>query len=573
MRSFLKIILGVALLVSSAQLYAQTPDVCNVALYESAGSSIKTGDVSYNGAKKMLVGGSLALDGMVQNELDMFEKVMALYNMQLNGSSNESITGMNPGPVIKDAKGNNTDPLKIIPVQTSPTGDKVMIGNNGWHKDSRLVQSGSDLPTLFYDILAASYAKKLNILAVDPNTFTNRTNIIDAVKASADKIKACEDAKTAARKDLAKLVGVSEVEKPNYSDADQITLQGAIDVADDVHDNPLATLTELKGAKIKLETEKGKLTPTKKSENTDRGKVLALNNLKDLIDQVEDNKDMFPAYLLEKINPELNDAKAVRDNANATTPEIEKAHDDLLDAYTNAHADLLKDLIGLVEGGLGGYSDEAKAILEPAIEDAKVVRDDADASADEISAAIIDLLSAKVDADLKDGKISDADKTVAELLEEELAKLIKELEKKNPTTNPTIDNNTRLALVDLIEGLLADYSDAAKGDLEKAIKDARAIINNPDSSNADLEKALMDLIKAKLLADMKDNKIPTAEITDAMIKAELDRLLKSIGRPGKQKSYTLDEVRDATSMDTKKTVNKEKSYTLDQVRDATDQDK
>jgi len=573
MKKFLTIIMSTALLLSSAQLFAA--DKCDEVLYENNGKSVKAGDISYNGSMAF-IGGVDGLDGVVNNDVDMFNKVLAKHLSNLKGIRYAQITGMNPLPKrsVFDKSQNKyvSNELKQIPLQTYKSGKGVMLGANAWQKPIEL--TGDDLVTLYYDAFVASYAEKLNILSVDPATFAaQKSSVIEAVKKSSDKIKACEDEKVLARKELAKLVGVSEVEKPNYSDADQITLQSAIDAADDVHDNPLATLTELKDAKIKLETEKGKLTPTKKSNNDDRGKVLALNNLKDLIDEIEGRKDMFPAYLFEELNPELNDAKAVRDNASSTTPEIEKAHDDLMDAYTKADADLLKGLIALVEGGLDGYSDDAKAILEPVIKDAKVVRDNPDAEIEEIDVAITDLLNGKIAADMKDGKVTDGEIT-DELLEDELAKLIKELEKKKPIQNPTIDNDTRLALIDLIEGLLADYSDAAKGDLEKAIKDARAIINNPDSSNADLEKALLDLIKAKLAADMKDGKITKTDITDLMVKEELDRLLKLLGKvPGKQKSYTLDEVRDATGIDTKKTVNKEKSYTLDQVRDAVNQDK
>ncbi|HOW16280.1 MAG TPA: hypothetical protein PK443_01065, partial [bacterium] len=537
MKKFLTIIMSTALLLSSAQLFAA--DKCDEVLYENNGKSVKAGDISYNGSMAF-IGGVDGLDGVVNNDVDMFNKVLAKHLSNLKGIRYAQITGMNPLPKrsVFDKSQNKyvSNELKQIPLQTYKSGKGVMLGANAWQKPIEL--TGDDLVTLYYDAFVASYAEKLNILSVDPATFAaQKSSVIEAVKKSSDKIKACEDEKVLARKELAKLVGVSEVEKPNYSDADQITLQSAIDAADDVHDNPLATLTELKDAKIKLETEKGKLTPTKKSNNDDRGKVLALNNLKDLIDEIEGRKDMFPAYLFEELNPELNDAKAVRDNASSTTPEIEKAHDDLMDAYTKADADLLKGLIALVEGGLDGYSDDAKAILEPVIKDAKVVRDNPDAEIEEIDVAITDLLNGKIAADMKDGKVTDGEIT-DELLEDELAKLIKELEKKKPIQNPTIDNDTRLALIDLIEGLLADYSDAAKGDLEKAIKDARAIINNPDSSNADLEKALLDLIKAKLAADMKDGKITKTDITDLMVKEELDRLLKLLGKvPGKQKSY------------------------------------
>ncbi len=444
MKKVLTVVLGITILFS-AQIFAED-DLCNVVLHENAGKNIKTGDVSYNGSL-LYVNGKDALDGVVKDEVDMFQKVLAKHASYNKGLRSIPVTGMSPLPTrdVFDNKGQKkAQELQLIPFQTYKSEKGVALGNNSWVNIVTVTQDQNpDLVSMYYDVLVKSYSEKLNILAVDPKDF-NKDKVVGSVKDALGKIKACEDAKDKVRKELAMLIGSAKDDIATYSAADQETLQSAIDIANNIHDKKAASLQELNKAKQDLTDVRAKLTPVvivdnknkktepNSNEQNPNESLPEFKDLKALIDHVTEQKSKFPASINGKLDPVINKAKTTLNDKNSTAAQLKDAHDKLDAAYKEALKELLNDLIAMIEGDLGNYSYDAQPALKEAIKVAKdYLADETNLDVTGLEKAIELLVKAKLAADMEAGKIPSSDIT-DEMIKNEWAAFVKKLDKDNP---------------------------------------------------------------------------------------------------------------------------------------------
>ncbi len=448
MKKVLTVVLGITIFFS-AQIFAED-DLCNVVLHESGGKNIKTGDVSYNGSL-LQVNGKEALEGVVKDEVDMFQKVLAKHASYNKGLRSVPITGMNPLPKreVFDNKGQKKEQeLQLIPFQTYKSEKGVALGNNSWVSIITVSQDQNpDLVSMYYDVLVKSYSEKLNILSVDPATF-NKDKVVSSVKDALNKIKACEDAKDKVRKELAELIGSAKDGKATYSTQDQETLQSAIDIANNTHDNKAATLQDLNKAKKDLTDTRSELKPVTGNNKQGSGQdpnpnesLLEFQNLKELIDYVTDQKSKLPASINGKLDPVVNKAKAVMNDKASTPEQLKDAYNKLEAAYKEALKELLNELIGMIEGELDSYDYAAQPALKDAIKVAKDYIASGDFDVAGLEEAIELLIKAKLSADMEAGKIASAAIT-GEMIKNEWNALISKLGKNDPAPNKEKKFNT-----------------------------------------------------------------------------------------------------------------------------------
>ena len=181
------------------------------------------------------------------------------------------------------------------------------------------------------------------------------------------------------------------------------TLKDAIDAAKAVKDNADATQAEVDAAiaalaSAKTTAEQTVLTETKTELNDD------ITAAETYYNSIKDSNPAAAATLLEAINT----AKAVKDNTDATQEQVDAAIAALASAKTTAEQTALNDDITDAEAYYNSIKDSnptAAATLLEAINAAKTVKDNADATQSEIETAaqtLTDALNAaKADVALK----------------------------------------------------------------------------------------------------------------------------------------------------------------------------
>ncbi len=452
MKKFLTITLG-AMMLFSGLLFAED-NSCDVSIFKT----IKAGDVSSKGAEVFFLGTNPLT--IVKDELDMFKIIMSTYysceKLQSKDKTCTSVVDVKSNPPTVKQKGFDqagvVNNLKIQTTQAKPGETKrtVMLGVQAYETPTPIKDSGDDVVSLYYSVLASSY-NKFNILSVDPASF-DKSVIIQSVKDAFGKIEACEDAKDRVRKELAMLIGSAQDDKPTYSSADQGTLQLAIDGANKVHDNKAASIQELNKAKQDLTDTRGKLKPVienKDKKNDPNPKdpnpnesLPAFQKLKELIDHVTDQKSKLPASINGKLDPVVNKAKAVMNDKASTPEQLEDAYNKLDAAYKEALKELLNELIGMIEGDLGSYSYDAQPALKDAIKVAKeYLADEDNMDVTGLEGAIELLIKAKLSADMEAGKIASAAIT-DDMIKNEWNALISKLGKNDPAPNKEKKFNT-----------------------------------------------------------------------------------------------------------------------------------
>ena len=182
------------------------------------------------------------------------------------------------------------------------------------------------------------------------------------------------------------------------------TLKDAIDAAKAVKDNADATQEQVDAAiaalaSAKTTAEQTVLTETKTALNDDITEAEAYYN------SIKDSNPTAAATLLEAINA----AKAVKDNADATQEQVDAAIAALASAKTTAEQTVLTETktalntdITAAETYYNSIKDSnpaAAATLLDAINAAKTVKDNADATQEQVDAAIAALASAKTTAE------------------------------------------------------------------------------------------------------------------------------------------------------------------------------
>ena len=254
--------------------------------------------------------------------------------------------------------------------------------------------------------------------------------------------------------------------KDSHSDA-AATLKDAIDAAKSVKDNADATQTEVDAALAaltgaKTTAEAAVLTETKNDLNS------AITGAETYYESIKDSHSDTAATLKDAIDA----AKSVKDNADATQTEVDAAIAAINGAKTTAEAAVLTetkaDLNSAITEAETYYESikdsnpEAAATLKDAIDAAKSVKDNADATQEQVDAALAAITGAKTTAE-------------AAVLTE------------------------------------------TKNDLNDAITEAEAYYNSIKDSHSDTAATLKDAIDAA--KSVKDNADATQEQVDAAIAA------------------------------------------------------
>ena len=342
-------------------------------------------------------------------------------------------------------------------------------------------------------------------------------------------------------------------------------LKTAIDNAKTMQEKGDATQEEVNNALSALNTAKttaegAVLTETKDELNDD------ITAAETYYNSIKDSNPTAAATLLEAINA----AKAVKDNADATQEQVDAAIAALASAKTTAEQTVLtdtktalNDAITEAEAYYNSIKDSnpaAAATLLDAINASKAVKDNADATQEQVDAAIAALTGAKTTAeqtvltetktalndDITDAEayynsIKDSNPTAAATLLEAInaAKAVKDnadatqeqvdaaiaaLASAKTTAEQTVLNETKDELNDDITEAEAYYNSikdsnpAAAATLLEAINAAKAVKDNADATQSEIETAAQTL-------------------TDALNAAKADVALKRITLTIPAKSY------------------------------------
>ena len=269
--------------------------------------------------------------------------------------------------------------------------------------------------------------------------------------------------------------------KDDHADAAN-DLKDAIDAAKAVKDNAGATQEQVDAAiaalaSAKTTAEQTVLTETKTALNDDITDAEAYYN------SIKDDHTAAAATLLDAINA----AKGVKDNADATQAEVDAAIAALASAKTTAEQTVLTETkttlnndITAAETYYNSIKDsnpEAAATLLEAINAAETVKDNADATQEQVDAAITALASAKT------------------------------------TAEQTVLTETKTALNDDITEAEAYYNSikddhtAAANDLKDAIDAAKGVKDNADATQAEVEAAIAALSTAINTAKVEVSRI------------------------------------------------------------------
>ena len=271
------------------------------------------------------------------------------------------------------------------------------------------------------------------------------------------------------------------------------TLLDAINAAKTVKDNADATQEQVDAAiaaltGAKTTAEQTVLTETKDELNDDITEAEAYYN------SIKDSNPAAAATLLDAINA----AKTVKDNADATQEQVDAAIAALTGAKTTAEQtvltdtkDELNDDITAAETYYNSIKDSnpaAAATLLDAINAAKTVKDNADATQEQVDAAIAALASAK----------TTAEQTVLTDTKDEL--------------------NDDITEAEAYYNSIKDSNPAAAATLLDAINAAKTVKDNADATQSEIESAIQTL-------------------TDALNAAKADVALKRITLTIPAKSY------------------------------------
>ncbi|MGN0570218.1 MAG: hypothetical protein ACI4N4_06925 [Candidatus Fimenecus sp.] len=229
------------------------------------------------------------------------------------------------------------------------------------------------------------------------------------------------------------------------------TLTEALSNANSVYNNPDATWNEIVSA-------------TETLNNALNGLAADKSGLQTAIDEA--NATDTTGYTPESITAledAITAAEAVNSDPNATPADVQKAIDDLTaakDGLTTDKSGLQTAIDEAKATDTTGYTPESVTALEDAITAAEAVNSDPDATPADVQKAIDDLTAAK------DGLTTD---------KSGLQTAIDEAKAQDTT----------------------GYTPESVTDLENAITAAEGVLNNPDATPADVQKAIDDLTAAK----------------------------------------------------------------------------
>lgn len=259
----------------------------------------------------------------------------------------------------------------------------------------------------------------------------------------------------------------------NYTEESWKAFTDALKEAEEVLANKEATQEAVDNARSKLEEARGALTNTAPDNNS-------LKTLIDRYDNVE--KGNYTEESWKVFEDALNAAKVIVDKSDATQAEIDKAEQDLIDAYDalkvpegTVDKGKLKALIvtcdEILNKGQGSYTAESWKAFTVALEEAKAVLANDKAAQTEV-----------------DNARNQLDKAYNQLVSvEEEAKALK-------------------VLIEKYENLeKGNYTDESWATFEEALSAAKIVAGNPNASLDEIQKAASDLQKAiDALATVKE---------------------------------------------------------------------
>ena len=259
----------------------------------------------------------------------------------------------------------------------------------------------------------------------------------------------------------------------NYTEESWKAFTDALKEAEEVLANKEATQEAVDNARSKLEEARGALTNTAPDNNS-------LKTLIDRYDNVE--KGNYTEESWKVFEDALNAAKVIVDKSDATQAEIDKAEQDLIDAYDTLKVPegtvdkgKLKALIvtcdEILNKGQGSYTAESWKAFTVALEEAKAVLANDKATQTEV-----------------DNARNQLDKAYNQLVSvEEEAKALK-------------------VLIEKYENLeKGNYTDESWATFEEALSAAKIVAGNPNASLDEIQKAASDLQKAvDALATVKE---------------------------------------------------------------------
>ena len=304
----------------------------------------------------------------------------------------------------------------------------------------------------------------------------------DKAKAELDKVvvdaKAVEVLEDAAQKQLEDAIAIAkqDLEQNVFDGQEKTDVENAIKDVDLILNNPESSTKEFEAAKNYLNQV---VSGAKAAEELESAKESLLNSITNA--QADVNSGAFDGDELKKVEEAIREAEAVLNNPNSknedyksaeetldkivadakAAEELESAKESLLDSITNAQADVNS---GAFDG------DELKKV-EEAIREAEAVLNNPNSKSEDYKSAEETL-----------------DKIVAD------AKAAEELE------------SAKESLLDSITDAQADVNSGAfDGDelkkVEEAIREAEAVLNNPNSKSEDYKSAEETL--DKIVADAK----------------------------------------------------------------------
>ncbi len=259
----------------------------------------------------------------------------------------------------------------------------------------------------------------------------------------------------------------------NYTEESWKAFTDALKEAEEVLANKEATQEAVDNARSKLEEARGALTNTAPDNNS-------LKTLIDRYDNVE--KGNYTEESWKVFEDALNAAKVIVDKSDATQAEIDKAEQDLIDAYDalkvpegTVDKGKLKALIvtcdEILNKGQGSYTAESWKAFTVALEEAKAVLANDKAAQTEV-----------------DNARNQLDKAYNQLVSvEEEAKALK-------------------VLIEKYENLeKGNYTDESWATFEEALSAAKIVAGIPNASLDEIQKAASDLQKAvDALATVKE---------------------------------------------------------------------
>ena len=336
-------------------------------------------------------------------------------------------------------------------------------------KDSDSYKNGTEESKKKYD---DALQKAKDVLA-DPNATQAET---DKAKKDLEDAKAQLDGqptdKDALKTEIAKDPTVKDDDKyKNATDEKKEAYDKALEEAKKVDEKEGASQAEVDKAKKDLEDAKAALD----GQPTDKD-ALKAEIAKDPATKADDKYKNATDEKKEAYDKALEEAKKVDEKGGASQAEVDKAKKDLEDAKnaldgqpTNkdalkAEADKENDVKGSDE--YKNASEDAKKKYEDALEKAKEVLNDPDASQAEVDKAKKDLEDAKGDLD---GKETDKGSLKTEVDKEDSVKGSDEYK---------------------------NASEDAKKKYDDALQKAKDVLNNPNASQKEVDKAKEDLVNA-----------------------------------------------------------------------------